>query len=681
MNTKLSIKTFDPMEVIVNSSGTIVYVIDLSTYEVLYANDRCIEEFGEVVGTICYKSLQKNQDTPCSFCPIQQSEDILSHPIGTIFEWENQNSINNRHYLFNDRVIRWKNGQLAKVQVGIDITKQKMLELEILKERDDSIRSFEALSDSTIEGLIIYDDQKRCIRVNKVAPKLFGYTDQEMIGLRALDFIAPESIELVAQMLQNDDQEPYEAKMIRRDGTIFPAMLRGRNQVLNSKNIRVSAVMDISGIKEKEAEILKLAHYDILTALPNRLLLREYLHRIIQQSSKTSYFNALLFIDLDNFKTINDTKGHSAGDMVLIETANRISSVIRQRDMVSRQGGDEFIVLIDTCETDKEVAVNHASTVAKKILAELQKPYLLSEHDFRLSASIGIALFSDNEHSIDDLMKYADIAMYNAKANGRNTFNFFDPKLQPMIEKKAILIERLRKAIEKNAMTLYYQPQIREQNIIGVEALIRWYDPKEGMISPGKFIPIAEESGLIVQLGEWVIREAVRQSTIWKSDPIKSTWRISVNVSYKQFEQQNFVSMVESLIHEHDINPQKLRLELTESLLIKNTQEALDKINHLKKIGLSLSIDDFGTGYSSLSYLKQLPIDELKIDQSFIRDITTDSNDVIIVETIISIGQKFGFEVIAEGVETLEQYEQLVSMGCKDFQGYLFGKPTVPMFL
>lgn len=681
MNTKLSIKTFDPMEVIVNSSGTIVYVIDLSTYEVLYANDRCIEEFGEVVGTTCYNSLQKNQDTPCSFCPIQQSENPLSHPIGTIFEWENQNSINNRHYLFNDRVIRWKNGQLAKIQVGIDITKQKILEQAILKERDDAIRSFEALTDSTIEGLIIYDDQKRCIRVNKVAPKLFGYTDQEMIGLRALDFIAPESIELVAQMLQNDDQEPYEAKMIRRDGTIFPAMLRGRNQVLNGKNIRVSAVMDISSIKEKEAEILKLAHYDILTALPNRLLLREYLHRIIQQSSKTGYFNALLFIDLDNFKTINDTKGHSAGDMVLVETANRISSVIRQRDMVSRQGGDEFIVLIDTRETDKEVAVNHASTVAKKILAELQKPYLLSEHDFRLSASIGIALFSDNEHSIDDLMKYADSAMYNAKSNGRNTFNFFDPKLQQMIERKALMIERLRKAIEKNAMTLYYQPQIREQNIIGVEALIRWYDPKEGMISPGKFIPIAEESGLIVQLGEWVIREAVRQLTIWKSDPIKSTWRISVNVSYKQFEQQNFVSMVESLIHEHDINPQKLRLELTESLLIKNTQEALDKINHLKKIGLSLSIDDFGTGYSSLSYLKQLPIDELKIDQSFIRDLTKDINDVIIVETILSIGQKFGFEVIAEGVETAEQYEQLISMGCEYFQGYLFGKPTVPMFL
>jgi diguanylate cyclase (GGDEF)-like protein len=402
---------------------------------------------------------------------------------------------------------------------------------------------------------------------------------------------------------------------------------------------------------------------------------------MMNQCEHANQYKALFFIDLDHFKSINDTKGHSLGDMVLIETANRIKNVIRGDDTLSRIGGDEFVVLINTCETDKEIAVKYVSVIAKIILEELQKPYLISGYDFRLSASIGIALFVDDKYTIDDLMRYADSAMYNAKENGRNTFNFFNPKLQEILESKALLTQRLRKAIEKNAMGLYYQPQINGQEIIGVEALIRWYDPGEGMISPGKFIPIAEESGLIVTLGEWIIREAVNQLVIWKNDPIKKEWRISVNVSYKQFEQNDFVSMIKAIILEHQINPEKLRLELTESLLVKNVQEALDKINSLKDIGLSLSIDDFGTGYSSLSYLKQLPIDELKIDQSFIRDLINDPNDVIIVETILSIGQKFGLEVIAEGVETLEQYEQLVSMGCEYFQGYLFGKPTVPMFL
>jgi len=679
--SSILIQQFDFMETIVNSTGALVYVIDLSTYTVLYANDRCIEEFGNIVGNICYRSLQKNQYSPCNFCPIQPLEDPLVHPVGTIYEWENQNSINNRYYLFNDRIIRWKNGQLAKVQVGIDITKQKKLEQDIISERDESIRAFEALSDSTIEGLIIYDESKRCIRVNKVAPALFGYSSEEMIGRDALDFIAPESKEFVRTAIQNDDQEPYEAHMIRKNGTIFPAILRGRNLVLNGKNIRVSAVMDISDIKQKEKEILKLALYDNLTELPNQLLLREYL----QRNDKNDHYRGLLFIDLDHFKTINDTKGHGAGDLVLIETAKRIRETIRQSDTVSRSGGDEFIVLINTCETDKERAIDHISAVAKKILAELQKPYLIMEYDFRLSASIGIALFMNNEYSIDDLFKYADSAMYNAKANGRNTFNFFDPKLQQMMEIKALMVERLRKAIENHSLMLYYQPQIIFANdrlqFIGVEALIRWNDSEHGMISPGNFIPIAEESGLIIPLGEWVLQEVTRQLKEWESDVSKKDWRISVNVSYKQFEKDDFVPIMESIIHKYDIKPGKLRLELTESLLVKNMQEALNKINHLKALGLSLSIDDFGTGYSSLSYLKQLPIDELKIDQSFIRDLTNDSNDVIIVETILSIGQKFGLEVIAEGVETEEQYEKLVSMGCKHFQGYLFGRPVQPSYL
>lgn len=561
MSNTPPIEHFEPIEAIINNTAALVYVIDLTTYEILYANDRCKNIFGNIEGKACYKVLQLGQNAPCAFCPLQQQpENPLSLALGTTFEWENQNTINHHHYLYTDRIIRWKNGQLAKVQVGIDITNQKKL----------------------------------------------------------------------------------------------------------------------------ESELLNLTHYDTLTTLPNRLLFTVHLSNMIHQINRSKHYATILFIDLDHFKTINNTKGHSIGDLVLVEAAKRIFNIVRQCDTVARFGGDEFVVLINTYKQDKIQATADAQLVAEKILAKLEKPFYIDNYDFRTSASIGITMFVDTEHSIDNLMKYADSAMHNAKANGRNTFQFFDPVLQKMIEDRAHLIDRLRKAIENNFMTLHYQNQIlvnRHQHVVGVEALLRWNDPQHGMISPSEFIPLAEESGLIIPLGEWIIREAIKQVKLWEKDSLKKEWRISVNVSYKQFEKNDFVSIIETIIQEYGINPKKLRLELTESLLIKNTQDALNKINQLKAIGISLSIDDFGTGYSSLSYLKQLSIDELKIDQSFIRDLISDPNDVIIVETIISIGQKFGLEVIAEGVETQEQYDKLVSMGCEYFQGYFFGRPVMPSLL
>ncbi len=681
----MDVNTFDPMEVIVNSTGALVYVIDLNTYEILYANDRCKEEFGEVTGKTCYKALQRGQETPCHFCPLHQhDEDPLSHPIGATFEWENKNSINQRYYMFVDRIIKWRDGRTAKVQIGIDITNQKKLEADILKEKDSSIHSFETVIDSTIEGIIIYNDDKHCIRVNGVAPGLFGYKQEEMIGRHALDFIAPQSQEFVKKVIKNRNQEPYEAEMLRKDGTTFPAILRGKDLMLAGVKLRVSAVLDITDIKKKEKEILQLAHYDSLTNLPNRLLFKELLSHMIKRIGRNTQYGALLFIDLDHFKTVNDTKGHDIGDLVLIEAAQRIQKSIRQIDLVARLGGDEFVVAIETSQDDQSIVTQNLGLVAKKILEELQLPYLINDFDFRLTASIGIVLFINDSHSVDELMKFADSAMYNAKESGRDTYRFFDPQLQQIMELKELLIERLRKAIDSNVMMLHYQPQIfveQTQQIIGVEALIRWNDPLHGMISPGSFIPIAEESGLIVPLGEWILREAMQQLKRWENDNEKKAWRISVNVSYKQFEQNNFVDLLKSAMDEFEIDPSKLRLELTESLLIKNTDAALKKIHILKALGFSLSIDDFGTGYSSLAYLKLLPINELKIDQSFIRDLVIDPNDFILVETIISIGRKFNLEVIAEGVETQEQYEQLISMGCKYFQGYLFGKPVHTDFL
>lgn len=671
---------FDSMREIVETTGALIYIIDVSTYEIIYANTQCKKEFGDVVGKTCYKVLQKNRELPCGFCPLhQQDKNPSSLPVGTTYQWENKNSINNHHYMFVDRIITWEDGRKVKVQVGIDISKQKELEIQILKEKNDFIDSFKILIDSILEGIIIYDENKYCIKVNGVAPKLLGYTQEEMTGKYALDFVAPDSQKLVKDNMQNHNQQQYEAEMIRKDGSIFPVILRGRDLVLLGKQIRVSAFIDISEIKKKEKKILELAYYDNLTTLPNRLLLKELLSVMIKRVERNDYYGALLFIDLDNFKMVNDTKGHEIGDFVLIETAKRLQNSIRKTDIVARLGGDEFVIVLEIPEQNKDIAINNISIAAKKILDEIKKPYLISNFDFRLTVSIGIALFKNDEFSIEELMKFADTAMYASKANGRNRFSYFDPVLQHLVEEKANLFEKLHKAIEKESMVLYYQPQIKVKNnesqIVGMEALVRWNSDK--IIPPNDFIPLAEETGLIIPLGEWILAKVLEQMKIWEKDSIKKEWQVSVNISYKQFEKNDFLDLLKSLIEKYEINPNKLKLELTESLLIKNTQENLNKIREINNLGISLSIDDFGTGYSSLAYLKQLSISELKIDKSFIKDLAVDSNDFIIVETILSIGNKFNLKVIAEGVETKEQYEKLLSMGCSSFQGYLFGRPNL----
>jgi diguanylate cyclase (GGDEF)-like protein/PAS domain S-box-containing protein len=673
------------IQTIVENSGTLIYVIDLSTYEILYANKKCKELFGNILNKTCYEVLQKGQNKPCVFCPLNQSEiPAKSLPFGSLYKWENENSLNYNNYMFVSHISQWVDGRKVNIQFGFDVTEQKKLEAKILKEKDEFIETFKTIIDSTLEGIIIYDENKKCIQVNKVITNLLGYTDIEMIAKDALDFIAPSSKDFVKRVIKNNNQEAYEAQMLRKDGSTFPAMLRGKDLKILDKVIRISAVMDISELKLKEKENLHLAQYDHLTKIPNRLMLKEIFSHLSKSIKRNSHYGALLFIDLDYFKTVNDFKGHTVGDIILIETAQRLKNILRETDFIARLGGDEFIILIDTRNSVKNTVVNNINIVSNKILKEIRKPYLISEHDLRLTASIGIILFKENDN-LDELMKYADTAMYSSKEKGRNRFSYFDPKLQQLIEEKIELTKQLRNAIENKNLVLYYQPQILTQNgeskIIGVEALVRWNDSKKGLIPPNSFISIAEETGLIIPMGKWILKEAAEQLKKWENDEEKKAWRISVNISHKQFERENFVYLIDSFIKEYDIKPDKLRLELTENLLIKNTEETLEKIKKLNMMGITLSIDDFGTGYSSLAYLKQLSIHELKIDQSFIRDILNDSNDFSIVETIISIGRKFNLDVIAEGVETKEHHEMLISMGCIYFQGYLFGKPTIPNLL
>jgi diguanylate cyclase (GGDEF)-like protein/PAS domain S-box-containing protein len=662
------------LEFLVNNIDALIYVIDVNSYKVLYSNDKCKEEFGDIDNKICFEVLETNRNSPCENCSLCYSKELNE---GDSYKWEHNNSKNGKTYFFNEKVIKWDNDTLAKVQIGIDITRQKDLENRIHSVKDENIKTFEAFTDSTIEALLIYNEDKKCINANKVAPELLGYTKEELIGMSAFEFIAPESLKYVSKVINKQNKEPYEAIMKRKDGSKFPAILRGKDIPLNNKTIRVSAVLDITKIKEKEEEISKLAYYDTLTNLPNRLLLNDRLNQLLKKTQRDSKYGILLFVDLDNFKNVNDTKGHMVGDQLLIQTARRLEKIVRRSDTVARFGGDEFILLLDTNTQEESIAMFDAQTIAEKILSQLKETFFINKYEFSLTASLGIVLFNNSKNPAEELMKYADTAMYDAKERGRNKYAFFDPALQSDIERKALLTDKLKKAIENKSIKLNYQIQVdTNKKIKGVEALARWIDEELGFISPMEFIPVAEDSGLIIEMGNYIIDETFSLLSKWKDDPIKSDWRISVNISLIQFEKRGFASYIGEKIKEYDINPRNVRLELTESLLLNDAQLALEKINKLKKLGVTLSIDDFGTGYSSLSYLKKLPVDELKIDKSFVQDIVIDENDETIINVILSLGRKFGFEVIAEGVENKDIHDKLSSLGCEYFQGYYHGYPV-----
>ncbi|MFD2113729.1 EAL domain-containing protein [Thiorhodococcus fuscus] len=472
-----------------------------------------------------------------------------------------------------------------------------------------------------------------------------------------------------------------EFRVQRKGGGYFWATHRCRpvRDAAGNDHGRRVTVRDISARKEAEEQIRNLAYFDFLTGLPNRRLLLDRLGHALIASRRSRHYGALLMIDLDHFKTLNDTQGHDEGDRLLVEVAHRIRQTLRAEDTASRLGGDEYVLLLEGLGKEEESAANRAEEIAEKIRHRLNAPYTISGDDqtYYCSCSIGLTLFSGEEgHTVEVLLKQADVALYQAKDAGRNTTRFFSPAMQMAIESRMALEAALRQALPRDELRLHYQPQFDQNGrCIGAEALLRWQRPDLGLISPIQFIPLAEETGLILPIGRWVVDTAGAQLKAWEAQPATRSLQLAINVSARQFHQPDFVAQVRDSLERSGANPARLKLELTESVVLENADLVIERMQELRALGVGFSMDDFGTGYSSLSYLKRLPLDQLKIDKSFVRDITTDPNDAAIVRAILAMSHSLGLQVLAEGVETEEQQIFLRENGCDAFQGYLFGRP------
>lgn len=532
------------------------------------------------------------------------------------------------------------------------------------------------------ESMIITDANTVILQVNKTFTESTGYTAEEAVGktprLLKSGRHSKEFYQAMWSTLLQTGTWRGEVWDKRKNGEIFPKLLI-ITAVKNSNGFITHYVgqhIDITERKAAEEKIHNLAFYDPLTQLPNRRLLMDRLQHALAASARSGRMGALLFIDLDNFKTLNDTLGHETGDLLLKQVAHRLAICVRGGDTVSRLGGDEFVLILENMNDQSIDAASHAENISDKIKNSLNQIFKLGEHEYKCTSSIGVTLFEGYKYPIEELMKQADIAMYQAKKAGRNAVCFYDQKMQDTILARVLMEGELHKAFDQEQFVLHYQVQVdRTSRPVGVEALVRWLHPVRGLIYPDEFISLAEECGLILPMGHFVMVKACRQLASWATQAEMMHLTMSINVSAKQFHLPIFVEEVLALVEYFGIDPAKLKLEITESMLLDNVDKTIIKINELKSCGINFSIDDFGTGYSSLQYLKRLPLDQVKIDQSFVREITTNRNDKVIVKTIIAMAQNMSMEVIAEGVETEEQRLILVEDGCTLFQGYLFGRP------
>jgi len=562
---------------------------------------------------------------------------------------------------------------LRLIGTNWDITQQKQSEYEL---------RIAAATFNSRDAIMIVDARERILRVNPAFEGITGFPADEVIGQtpRILKSGRHDAAFYQAMWRQIHALGYWEGEVWdrRKGGEMYPKWLTitsVKNDVGETEHY-VAVFSDITERKQSEDRIHNLAFYDVLTNLPNRRLLMDRL-RLLQAGGKRHQSQgALLFVDLDNFKGLNDTKGHEMGDSLLQQVAQRLLSCVRTTDTVARLGGDEFVVILNDLMLETKDAVTQVTGICGTILEVLGRTYHLPGFDYHCSASIGAALNNCNAVSGDDLMKQADIAMYQAKSEGKNRMRFFDPKMQDIINQRVNIERELQVAIANQEFELFYQVQLDQDSLpLGTEALLRWRHPERGYISPAQFIPIAEASGLIQEIGAWVIDHACQQLVAWQASDVTRNLVLAVNISAHQFSTPDFVNGVKQSIRRYGVNPALLKLELTESVIVDDLEDVIAKMHALKVLGVRLALDDFGTGYSSLSYLKRLPLDQLKIDQSFVRDIVTDPSDAVMVKTIIEMAVNFGLSVIAEGVETQQQVDFLLRNGCAAYQGYFYGRP------
>ena len=540
-----------------------------------------------------------------------------------------------------------------------------------------------SFGDAMGEGMYVLDPQGRATYVNRATCQLLGATRESLLGKELLTFIVsptstPRHVLGLHPMLDPDRRkQPFEGESVFVDaaGRHFPVEVSIRPVLSNDRFLRsVTVFSDISQRKAQSEQVFKLAYFDPITGLPNRRMLLDRLQQNLQANTRQP--GALLFSDLDRFKQLNDSLGHKFGDALLRAVAQRISRVVGEEGTVAHSGGDEFAVLLGRLDTDLQVATVQARAIAEKIRITLHEPFEIDGQHHKISVSIGIVMFEGNEAGPEELLKRADIAMYQAKGSGRNAIRFFDQVIQTQLDRQVTLEADLHAALTRQQFLLFYQPQVDAHGrIVGAEALVRWQHPQRGMVSPGEFIPLAEETGLILPLGQWVLEQACTQISQWSQNPHTAHLVVAVNISAHQLFQSDFVERVTETLQQLGASPKRLQLELTESVLAKNIEDVIAKMNQLVAIGVTFSLDDFGTGYSSLSYLKRLPMHQLKIDGSFVRDLLNSGNDASITQTIIALGDSLQLEVIAEGVELQSQKDLLAQQGCRLFQGYFFGRP------
>ncbi len=674
--TAMALASTQDVVLITDAQGNFVEFNDaFLKYYRFKSREECVKSFAELTGVIDI-FLSNGEPLPTSQWPIALA--LSGHTLSNaerMLRRKDTGEIWIGSYNLNP--ILNEDGALVGAVIGVrEITEQKRAE--------NALRTSEAryriAFQTSLDGIAITRlNTGEYLDANQTLLDMLGYGPEEVLGKTSLElgvWTNPHDRENMTAILRNrSSYRDFQTQFTRKNGDVFWGVVSVATIDMDGERCVLSVIRDISDAKLAEQEIRNLAFFDPLTGLANRRLLMERLSKDLVAGSRTHRNHALLFIDLDNFKTLNDTLGHLIGDMMLREVGRRLANSICESATVGRLGGDEFYILLEELSNDRDEAAAHAQLEAEKILQQVERPFLLDGRECNSSCSIGITLFGSEDWKTHELLQRADLALYQAKEGGRSAVRFFSPELQAAIYSRAAMEDDLRKGIKAGQFELYYQPQFDRGRLFGAEALLRWKHPVKGMIPPNVFIPLAEATRLILPLGDWVLETACRQIAAWDSTNHGAPWTVAVNISALQLRQPDFVEHVLEIVQSTGANPRHLELELTESTFVDNLSEVIAKMSALKAQGVRFSVDDFGTGYSSLSYLKRLPLDQLKIDQSFVRDVLVDSSSRAIAQTIITLCRAMNLSVIAEGVETELQREMLAALGCESYQGYLFSKP------